>query len=121
MGFSDKIDIFKIGNTELRAQQAFENWISTYGAFCEIDITSLTCPRFVMTCNSNDMYQQAVNTFGELWVTFNDAGMSEVEFMSAYSMVRQKLRNTPPHGSSRGGYHPPAVGVSSISREPSER
>ena len=92
MEFSDKNINLEIDSIEQHVAHAFENWINKYGAVCNIDITTLTCPRFVMICNCNDMYQQAVNTFGELWVTFNDAGLSEVDFMSAYSVVRQKIK-----------------------------
>ena len=74
------------------AIQALKNWIIEHGHVCGVDATDHLCPKFIMICDDNiDGYRQAVRVFSELWVEFNDVGLSEADFMSAYRAARQKV------------------------------
>jgi hypothetical protein len=73
------------------AERALERWICRYSKACGIDVTNPICPRFIMANDSIESYKQAVAAFGELWIYFNDAGLDEASFMSAYSAAQQKI------------------------------
>jgi hypothetical protein len=83
---------FDAGCDEQSAEQALESWISEHGSVCYIDTANPICPRFAMTCDDIERYRKAIDAFGELWICFNDEGMSEETFMSAYAAARQKTR-----------------------------
>ncbi|MDR0311201.1 MAG: hypothetical protein LBJ21_06410 [Acidobacteriota bacterium] len=83
---------FEIGDSVCSVERALKDWIVEHGDACDIDAANPACPRFIMACDSADMYQQAVNEFGALWIKFNDAGTSEETFMFTYIAAREKLR-----------------------------
>jgi len=78
-------------SNEQRAEQALKDWISEHINVCEIDTTNLICPRFIMLCDNIHRYQRAVDAFGALWINFNNVGVSEVTFMSAYCIARKHI------------------------------
>jgi len=81
---------FVVGSNEHKARQALEDWICKYGNACGIDTANPERPRFFMASDCIKTYQQAINDFGELWISFNDAGLDEITFMSAYNAALQK-------------------------------
>ena len=92
MNFSTITANLNIDNNEQKAEQALMIWISKYSNACGIDTTNPICPRFIMTCDNIEEYRQAIDEFGELWIHFNDRGLDETTFMSAYSVARQKTQ-----------------------------
>jgi len=77
------------GSSEQRVERALEDWVCDHGNVCEIDTTNLISPRFIMLCDDIDRYRKAIDEFCALWVIFNDAGINEATFMSAFYIARK--------------------------------
>ena len=81
----------KFDEHEQRAEQALKNWIIDHGHVCGIDDSHHLCPKFIMICDNVHGYRRAVEVFSEIWIEFNDAGLSEAVFMSVYRSARQSI------------------------------
>jgi len=98
MKHSTGIAKFGLNSNEQHIEQAMNGWISQYGNVCEIDTSNFLRPRFISTCDNIDRYRHAIDSFGELWINFNDAGFSEFSFMSAYCTARKHILEEKKHG-----------------------